>query len=485
MVRSLFLLLVVSVAGALAQAPSFQPPLYNTSGTAANEIHAVTHDASGNVYFAGRHSDTVTIGGVTLLPGSGGAFFGKADASSAIVWMRQGGTAFALSDAAYGIAVDQNGNVYVCGVLHGAQVASFSGTSLGSPNAGFIAKYDNNGALLWVKGLGGAAYSIAVDRTDTPVINLNDGMVYKVDPSTGTLLDLTGGLLGGNLQNPVNHNICIDDSNNIIVQAGNKVVKFASDFTTLWSTTVTSSLMETFRINLDENGNVYGTFYALFGTVTVGGVTKSTFPNGYAYKLAAGTGTPLFVDSILIGGNVSKIKEVIPVNGDYVVMGDGAFNTPVVLKMTPAYAVLWQKNLSSSAPVTDTDVPGADCVALAGAHNGTAAFDGYTLTLPNGTSSIKNSYIARLCDGVSDVAESEPVERAVSVSSPVGAPARALTISNAAGSAFAVYNILGQKLDAGTITGARYDIAKYPNGIYFFVLTDLTGKVSVHKFLRQ
>lgn len=49
----------------------------------------------------------------------------------------------------------------------------------------------------------------------------------------------------------------------------------------------------------------------------------------------------------------------------------------------------------------------------------------------------------------------------------------------------AVCNLLGQRLDAGTLTGSQYDIARYPSGVYFFVVTDAFGKVQAHKFLKQ
>ncbi|MBK7431726.1 MAG: hypothetical protein IPI62_12595 [Bacteroidetes bacterium] len=106
-------------------------------------------------------------------------------------------------------------------------------------------------------------------------------------------------------------------------------MKFDSSLNQLWSTPVTFSLAETFRLNLDNSGNVYASFYALFGTVTVGTITKSNFPNGYIYKLDNATGQPLFVDSVLIAGAASKIKEVIPDNsGNYYIMGDGSLIPP-------------------------------------------------------------------------------------------------------------------------------------------------------------
>jgi hypothetical protein len=53
------------------------------------------------------------------------------------------------------------------------------------------------------------------------------------------------------------------------------------------------------------------------------------------------------------------------------------------------------------------------------------------------------------------------------------------------GAPLAVCNLLGQRLDAGTLTGSQHDIARYPSGVYLFVVADAFGKVQAHKFLKQ
>lgn len=482
--RTIILLsgLLCSISALFAQAPSFQQPIFNVAGAAGNEILGVTHDANGSTFFCGKHTDTLRLDGVTLAPGSGGVFFGKA--STSVIWAKQGGTGNS-ADRAFDIAVDQNGDVYVCGSLFGFQTASFNGVPLSANFLGFVTKYDNDGNFLWAQGYASAVYAIAVDNNNAPIVNLGDQSVYRIDASNGALIESSSGTISGSLQNPFLHNIRIDAANNIVVQAGNKVAKFASDFTPVWSTPVTSSLMETFRINLDVDGNVYGTFYGLFGSVTVGSVTKSNFPNGYVYKLDAATGTPLFVDSVLIASNASKIKEVIPDNGNYYISGDGAFNTPHVLRLTPAYSVLWDKTLSVKAPVNDIDLLSEDCLMLGGKHNGTAAFDSYTLTLPNGATSIDNSYLAGLCSGTNGVFDDAPAERRPAVYASVNPSARHLTIADPGARSFEVYNLLGQRLDGGSVSGPRYDFSRLPNGVYFFVLTGASGEVSTLKFVRQ
>lgn len=454
MKKQLLLLGIVLVNTLLkAQTPTFQALVQNTTGTQANEIISVAKDNNGNTFFCGTHSDAFTLGDKSLPSGQGGAFWGKADEAGNIVWLKQGGTQSPASDIANSIAVDKNGNVYVCGAIAGFQIANFNGVPLPSTFNGFVVKYSNDGSFIWATGLGLNANSIAVDNTNTPIINFGDQGVYKLNPTTGEFIESTSGAISGNLQNSKWHNIVIDASNNIIVQAGNKIVKFDTNFNQLWSTPVSGSLIETFRISLDQSGNVYGTFYGLFGTVTVGSVSKSNFPNGYIYKLDANTGMPLFVDAFLIGGNASKIKEVIVSGDNYYISGDGAFNTAVVLKTTATYSLLWQKNLTNKSPLNDIAFNAEDCLVLAGRHQGTVALDSNNLVPPSGmNNATSNSFIGNLCDGTlgltKAIGDSKDLQLFPNPSN--GNFTIQTTIGNL-GSKVTIYTILGQKVKQFTI----------------------------------
>jgi len=125
----------------------------------ADQASAAAVDTKGRIYVAGT-----TEG---ILPGQ--ASHGGADAfvrryrpNGGIVWTRQFGTGG--SDAAWGIAVDRKGRIYVVG--------STTGTLGSGPNKGgtdmFVRKYRPNGAVAWTRTFGSAAYdraaSVAVDR---------------------------------------------------------------------------------------------------------------------------------------------------------------------------------------------------------------------------------------------------------------------------------------------------------------------------------
>lgn len=383
---------------AVAQTPVYQSSLNNTGGTQNNIMFDAIPDVAGNVYFCGSRADVFTIGGATLNTGIGGVYFGKATPSGTIAWLKGGGTNMATQDVAYDIVLDQNNNIYVCGGVGMLSTASFDGVSMAFANPGFVVKMDSNGNVLWVEGFSAAVHGMTINRNNAPVINIGSSSIAILNSSNGAIANSVS--FSGDLQSPYRHNVEVDANNNIFVQLGSKVIKFDDALNQLWSTPITFSLAETFKLNLDDAGNVYSSFYALFGTVTVGTISKSNFPNGYIYKLDNATGQPLLVDSVLIAGANSKIREVIPDNlGNYYIIGDGAFNTPHILKMTTGYSVAWDRAMDNNAGLYETNLISENCVVACGKHSDDLVLDATTLVLPAGSSGIDNSFMTYLCDG--------------------------------------------------------------------------------------
>ncbi len=130
-------------------------------------------DDGGGLYVAGCTYGNL---GANSNSGRGDVFLAKFDASGVRQWTTLLGSAG--NDAAYGVAADQSGAVYVAG--------STSGSLVDDPNAGgmdaFLAKYDAAGVRLWTKMLGTpgdeAAYGVAVDRS---------GAIYVSGSTTGGL----------------------------------------------------------------------------------------------------------------------------------------------------------------------------------------------------------------------------------------------------------------------------------------------------------
>ena len=126
-------------------------------------------------------------------------------------WARSAGSPDGIyGDVVFGIAVDNNGNSYVTGYYYAtAHFGADSITQQGAVDA-YIAKYSSIGALVWVKGLGSVKYgeqgtAIAVDGGGHLFVGgtIGDSSLYN-----GTYIRVTGVIKGflarfdldGNLQ---------------------------------------------------------------------------------------------------------------------------------------------------------------------------------------------------------------------------------------------------------------------------------------------
>ena len=125
----------------------------------ADRALGVAVDAKGNVYVAGT-----TYGALPGQVGAGpnDAFLRKYGAAGDEVWTRQFGSP--ESDSALGVAVDREGNVYVAGYTGGALPDQVSG----GRDDTFLRKYAPGGTELWTRQFGypnssDAANGVAVD----------------------------------------------------------------------------------------------------------------------------------------------------------------------------------------------------------------------------------------------------------------------------------------------------------------------------------
>ncbi len=129
-------------------------------GVSRDEGHAITTDASGNIFATGHFSKTVDFEagpGVTNLATDGAnyntdIFFTCMDSTGTLVWAKQLGSY--VSDNGSSIALDDSGNVYTCGYY-----------SYGA----FFSRHDRDGNLKWSRMMfgsltvGSAGFAIAVD----------------------------------------------------------------------------------------------------------------------------------------------------------------------------------------------------------------------------------------------------------------------------------------------------------------------------------
>jgi hypothetical protein len=116
----------------------------------------ISNDAYGNIYICGLFRGAAKFGGTTTIYSSGDndIFIAKYDANGNFKWVRKAGSSG--RDEAKSIKCDAAGNIYITGLYkNGCQ---FGGQTLYSPNGYFnlfLAKYDSNGGLIWVKSGGG------------------------------------------------------------------------------------------------------------------------------------------------------------------------------------------------------------------------------------------------------------------------------------------------------------------------------------------
>lgn len=155
---SLWLASLMMLGSSLAaDAPDFAWAV-SAGGGKHDKTRGITVDAKGFAYITGEFAGESKFGMQTIKSaGDMDCFVAKLDPNGKILWARTGGGS--QVDRGYGVAVDEAGNVYATGHYQSAD-ASFDGqkVSLVGGYDIFLAKYDADGKLLWVKTSGGAGY---------------------------------------------------------------------------------------------------------------------------------------------------------------------------------------------------------------------------------------------------------------------------------------------------------------------------------------
>lgn len=127
-------------------------------GTDADDYgYGVTTDINGNVYITGMTSGESKFDFVNLRnTGNFDIFIAKYSADGQLYWATQAGGK--LSDAGYGIACAPGGSLYITGFYNdNALFDTISLKGMGPNNENvFIAKYNQNGRVIWVFPAGGS-----------------------------------------------------------------------------------------------------------------------------------------------------------------------------------------------------------------------------------------------------------------------------------------------------------------------------------------
>ncbi|MFA6545302.1 MAG: SBBP repeat-containing protein [Limisphaerales bacterium] len=218
-------------------------------GSADDFARAVAIDSEGNCYVTGSfQSPTIDFGGESVKRNSDSEIFiAKFDGSGKVLWVRQaGGTG---GGSGNGVAVGPDGYVYVAGYFSGD--TTFGDLTL--KNSGFndifVARYDTNGELDWVRQIGGtgddAASAIAVDaQGDSYVVGgFEDNVRFSRTITLGSAgyvdsfiakLDNTGRTVwaqrAGGPNSDIAYGVGLDPQGNVLVSGGfNGTESYASE----------------------------------------------------------------------------------------------------------------------------------------------------------------------------------------------------------------------------------------------------------------
>jgi len=183
------------------------------SGSTANDaVQNVISDASGNVYSTGYFSGTMNLDGSTTLTSAGARdiFISKFNSTGVLQWAKRIGSTG--EDIGYGITLDPNGNIILCGYFNSTvDFDPGTGTSNLTANApglseSFVLKLNNSGDFIWAKDFdkssslyGDVAYSVETNSTGDVFLCgvFNGTMDSDPGPSVNNLVCLNTNTISG------------------------------------------------------------------------------------------------------------------------------------------------------------------------------------------------------------------------------------------------------------------------------------------------
>ena len=263
-------------------------------GTA--EALSVSVDPSGNGFITGYFSDITISFNTATITNAGGyygsdMFIAKYDANGNVLWAKDaGGTD---NEEGYSISADVNGNSFVTGFFK-STACSFGSFTLSNPNNYsdvFIAKYDANGNVLWVKQGDGAG--------------TNEGFSVSADPNGNVFL--AGGF--SNAVAPPGPQYPITFGSTTINPPANAfdpmfIIKYDGNGNLLCSTALASGGDDYDGVAADAFGNAYIAGDFVFDPFMIGSDTlyRAATENFFAAKY---TCCPVTIPNVTINGNLN------------------------------------------------------------------------------------------------------------------------------------------------------------------------------------
>ncbi len=340
-----------------------------------NYPSGVTVDNNGNIYIIALFQNTSTLDTITLTSSApqGDAYIAKFNSSGSIQWAK-----IIQSDySSFGscISLDSNGNIYIGGNFGG--IADFGGIIKSASNIdAFIAKYDNDGTLQWVKTYGGN-YQNSVNSICTD----SNGNIFVTGYYTGTA----------------------DFGGTLFTSSGDYdifVLKYNSSGVIQWVKTAGGTNTDlVLGIGTDATGNVYvaGRFK---GTATFGTITKTSAGNYDIFVAKYNSiGTIQWVQAIGGVNNDDARAIVVDSNGNSFVTGgfSGTVSFGTISKTANPSAFFIAKFNSNGVANWVQSIDGAGGLCMSLDANGNV----YTSGSFSGTITLGNN--SKTSEGISDV----------------------------------------------------------------------------------
>ena len=297
----------------------------SAGGASTDYASAIAIDNNNNVCIAGSFSSaSLTFGPISITnntSGSSDIFLAKFDSLGNIIWARRaGGT---ISDFCNGIAIVGNGNILITGSF-ASSLISFGSTVLtnqGSTDL-FVAKYDQNGNVMWAKSHGGSDWDIGLSIKSDVSGNvfvtgyfkssaINFGSISLTNSSGSSFSDLflvkydsNGNVLWAQnpqgLFNKSGNDLATDVNGNVYITGYYQGPTL--DFGTITVTNNSPSYSDSFTAKYDNNGNVIwanstgGAFYDVGNGVSVN-ANGDVFVVGYFEAPSISFGSNTLVNS--------------------------------------------------------------------------------------------------------------------------------------------------------------------------------------------
>ena len=212
----------------------------SAGGDKTDDPYSMAIDSLGYIYIVGRFQSTqLNIGPFTLnnttIDNKSDIFLAKYDNNGNVIWAKS--VSGSHSEECFGIDLDTSGNIFITGYFYGSSI-TFDNITLNNKSEWsdvFIAKYDNSGNVIWAKSAGG--------------INSDVGFGISVDVSGNSFI--TGSF----------SKICTFDSINLINNNGDSdffIAKYDVNGNVLWARNSNENGgNESRKVAVDATGNSF------------------------------------------------------------------------------------------------------------------------------------------------------------------------------------------------------------------------------------